>query len=66
MEVSSMSDNEVKTMGLLKDLVEMTEENFQRCVEYAENMEASENVKSFLYTLLKVALIKREKTIQTA
>ena len=61
-----MSDNEVKTMGLLKDLVEMTEENFQRCVEYAENMEASGNVKSFLYTLLKVALIEREKTIQTA
>lgn len=61
-----MSENEVMTMGMINDLVEMSEENFQRCVEYAENMEASENVKSFLYTLLKVALIKREKTIQTA
>lgn len=61
-----MSQNEVMAMEMLKDLVEMSEESFQKCVEYAENMEATERVKNFLDVLIMTELIERKKTIQTA
>ncbi len=59
-----MSKNEVMTM--LKDLVEMSEESFKRCVEYAEKMDKTSRVKSFLDVLIRTATIERKKTIQTA
>lgn len=43
-----MSKNEIMTMEILKDLVEMPEEKFQECVEHARMMEASDKVKDFL------------------
>lgn len=61
-----MSENEVMEMSMLKDLVEMSEENFNKCVEYAENMDTTERIKDFLDILIRTALIKRKKTIQTA
>lgn len=61
-----MSENEVATMGMLKDLVKMSEESFQKCVEYAENMDTTENVKNFFDVLIRTALKERKKTIQTA
>lgn len=61
-----MSKNEVMAMGMLKDLVEMSEESFQQCVEYAEKMDATKRIKEFLDILIKTALVERKKTIQTA
>ena len=67
-EVKSMSkkENEVMTQGILKDLVEMSEENFQKCVEYADNMDKTARIKEFLDVLISTAIIERKKTIQTA
>lgn len=61
-----MSQNEVRAMEMLKDLVEMSEESFQKCVEYAEKMDKTERIKNFLDTLISTAIAERKKTIQTA
>lgn len=61
-----MNENEVMAMGMLKDLVEMPEEKFIECIEYARNMNASGKVKEFLDILISVATKERKKTIQTA
>lgn len=61
-----MSENEVMAMGMLKDLVEMSEESFQECVEYAENMDTTTRIKEFLGILIRTAIAERKKTIQTA
>ena len=62
----SKKENEVMTQGMLKDLVEMSEENFQKCVEYADNMDKTARIKEFLDVLISTAIIERKKTIQTA
>lgn len=61
-----MSENEVMAMGMLKDLVEMSEESFQECVEYAKKMNTTERIKEFLDILIRTAQIERKKTIQIA
>lgn len=61
-----MSKNEVMLMSMLKDLVEMPEESFQKCVEYVENINATERVKKLLNVFIRIALVERKKTIQTA
>lgn len=61
-----MSKNEVMAMVMLKDLVEMSEEDFQSCVEYAKKMNKTSGAKKFLDVLIRTATIERKKTIQTA
>lgn len=61
-----MSENEVMTMGMINDLVEMSEESFQKCVRYAEKMDTTPRVKNFLNILIRAAMTERKKTIQTA
>ena len=61
-----MSKNEVMAMEMLKDLVEMLEESFQKYVEYVEKMDKTERIKNFLDTLISIAIAERKKTIQTA
>lgn len=61
-----MRKSEVMKMEMLKDLVEMPEESFQRCVEYAEKMDKTVKVKRFIDTLIRTAIKERKKTIQTA
>lgn len=61
-----MSENELMAMEMLKDLVEMSEESFQKCVEYAEKMDKTERIKNFLDILISTAIAERKKTIQTA
>lgn len=61
-----MSQNEVMALGMLKDLVEMSEESFQECVEYAAKMDTTERIKEFFDILISTALVERKKTIQTA
>lgn len=61
-----MSENEVMTMGMINDLVEMSEESFQKCVRYAEKMDTTPRVKNFLDILIRAAMTERKKTIQTA
>ena len=56
--------NDLETFELLKELIDMPEDNFKKCVEFAENMEASENVKNFIMILINLASTKRTEKIQ--
>lgn len=54
-----MSNEEIVEM--LITLVEMSEENFQKCVEYAANIDVSDEAKTFMNEMIRVAAEKRKK-----
>lgn len=54
-----MSDEEV--IEMLVALVQMSEDNFQKCVEYAAHIDVSDDTKTFVNELIRVAAEKRKK-----
>lgn len=56
-----MSYEEVVEM--MVDLVQMSEENFQKCIEYVANADLKQNVRKFLQLALKIADEKRQSVI---
>ena len=57
--------NDLETFGMLKKLVEMSEENFRECVEFIKYAEVSEDTKSFFNILIALAIKKRKEKRQT-
>lgn len=57
--------NDLETIGILKDLIDMPDKNFKKCVEFADSMEASENVKNFFNILIILADKKRNEKRQS-
>ncbi len=54
-----MSDEEVIEMVMA--LVEMSEENFQECIEYVANIDTSDEAKTFMNEMIRVAAEKRKR-----
>jgi hypothetical protein len=54
-----MSDEEVIEMVMA--LVEMSEENFQECIEYVANIDALDEAKTFMNEMIRVAAEKRKR-----
>lgn len=54
-----MSDEEVMEMVIA--LVEMSEENFQKCVKYVEDMEVTDKTREFFNELIRITAAKRKK-----
>lgn len=54
-----MSDEEVMEMVIA--LVEMSEENFQKCVKYVEDMEVTDKTREFFDELIRITAAKRKK-----
>lgn len=52
-----MSNEEIEE--ILNDLVEMSEEHFQECIEYVGNIDESDKTKNFFEELLRIAYTKR-------
>lgn len=54
-----MSDEEVMEMVIA--LIEMSEENFQKCVKYVEDMEVTDKTREFFNELIRITAAKRKK-----
>ena len=54
-----MSDKEV--IEMLVELVQMSEENFQKCVEYVAEIKVADKTREFFNELIRVAAEKRKK-----
>ena len=57
--------NDLVTFGMLKNLVEMSENNFRECVEFINNAEGSDDTKRFCEILIALASRKRQEKRQS-
>ena len=57
--------NDFETFGMLRNLVEMSENNFRECVEFINNAEVSDDTKRFFEILIALASRKRQEKRQS-
>lgn len=56
-----------EVIEMVQTMVEMPDEKFNECMEFAEQMNVSELVREFIRALIETAVIERQKkTIQSA